>query len=52
MWFNHDTGFKNRIACEKKDYRKAQYYLKQVVAIKPNDSSIKKLNDTLTQLIK
>lgn len=36
----------------KQDYRKAQYYLKQVVAIKPNDSSIKKLNETLTQLIK
>ena len=35
----------------KKDYRKAQYYLRQVVAIKPNDSSVKKLNDALTQLI-
>lgn len=37
---------------EKKDYRKAQYYLKQVVAINPNDMSIKKLNETLTKLIK
>lgn len=35
----------------KKDYRKAQYYLKQVVAINPNDSSIKKLNEALTKLI-
>ena len=37
---------------EKKDYRKAQYYLKKVVAINPNDMSIKKLNETLTKLIK
>ena len=37
---------------EKKDYRKAQYYLKQVVAINPNDMSMKKLNETLTKLIK
>lgn len=36
----------------KNDYRKAQYYLRQVVAIKPNDSSIRKLNEALTQLIK
>ena len=37
---------------EKKDYRKAQYYLRQVVAIKPNDNSVKKLNEALTKLIK
>lgn len=37
---------------EKEDYRKAQYYLKQVVAINPNDSSFRKLNEALTQLIK
>ena len=37
---------------EKQDYRKAQYYLKQVVAINPNDASMKKLNETLTKLIK
>ena len=37
---------------EKKDYRKAQYYLKQVVAINPNDMSMKKLNETSTKLIK
>jgi len=36
----------------KEDYRKAQYYLRQVVAINPNDSSIKKLNEALTKLIK
>lgn len=35
----------------KSEYRKAQYYLRQVVAINPNDSSIKKLNDALTKLI-
>ena len=35
----------------KQDYRKAQYYLRQVVAINPNDSSIKKLNEALTKLI-
>ena len=36
---------------DKKDYRKAQYYLKQVVAINPNDSSVRKLIEALTQLI-
>ena len=36
---------------DKKDYRKAQYYLRQVVAINPNDSSIKQLNEALTQLM-
>jgi uncharacterized protein HemY len=36
----------------KNDYRKAQYYLRQVVAIKPNDSSVRRLNEALTQLIK
>lgn len=36
---------------DKKDYRKAQYYLRQVVAINPNDSSFKKLNEALTKLI-
>ena len=35
----------------KKDYRKAQYYLRQVVAINPNDSSVKQLNEALTKLI-
>lgn len=36
----------------KKDYRKAQYYLRQVVAINPNDNSMKQLNEALTKLIK
>lgn len=36
----------------KSDYRKAQYYLRQVVAINPNDSSLKKLNENLTKLLK
>ncbi len=35
----------------KEDYKKAQYYLKQVVALNPNDSSIKKLNESLTKLL-
>lgn len=35
----------------KNDYRKAQYYLKQVVALNPNDSSIKQLNESLTKLV-
>ena len=35
----------------KQDYRKAQYYLRQVVAINPNDTSFKKLNEALTKLI-
>lgn len=37
---------------DKQDYRKAQYYLRQVVAINPNDTSVKKLNEALTKLIK
>jgi len=36
----------------KQDYRKAQYYLRQVVAINPNDTSVKQLNEALTKLIK
>ena len=32
----------------KSDYRKAQYYLKQVVALNPNDTAIRALNDALT----
>lgn len=50
---NSDALFRlYEIYYDKKDYRKAQYYLKQVVAINPNDSSFKKLNEALTQLIK
>ena len=33
-----------RRAADFDNYRKAQYYLRQVVAINPNDSSFKKLN--------
>lgn len=35
----------------KADYKKAQYYLKQVVALHPNDSTFRKLNESLTKLI-
>ena len=35
----------------KQDYKKAQYYLRQVVAINPNDTSFKKLNEALTKLM-
>ena len=49
---NSDALFRlYEIYYDKKDYRKAQYYLKQVVAINPNDSSVRKLNEALTQLI-
>jgi tetratricopeptide (TPR) repeat protein len=36
---------------EKKDWRKAQYYLKQVVALNPTDTAILKRNDELDKLI-
>lgn len=49
---NSDSLFRMyEIYYQKEDYRKAQYYLRQVVAINPNDSSVKKLNETLTKLI-
>ena len=49
---NSDSLFRlYEIYFDKADYRKAQYYLKQVVALKPNDSSIKKLNESLTKLL-
>ena len=49
---NSDSLFRlYEIYYDKKDYRKAQYYLKQVVAINPNDSSVRKLNEALTQLV-
>lgn len=50
---NSDTLFRMyEIYYDKTDYRKAQYYLKQVVALNPNDSSVKNLNENLTKLIK
>ncbi|MBR1637896.1 MAG: hypothetical protein IJ688_00750 [Treponema sp.] len=49
---NSDSLFRlYEIYYDKQDYRKAQYYLRQVVAINPNDSSVKKLNEALTKLI-
>ncbi len=49
---NSDSLFRlYEVYYAKKDYRKAQYYLRQVVAINPNDSSVKKLNEALTKLI-
>ncbi|MGI5096513.1 tetratricopeptide repeat protein [Treponema socranskii] len=36
----------------RRDYRKAQYYLKQVVALDPNNAEMRKLNEELTKLIK
>ena len=49
---NSDALFRlYEIYYEKKDYRKAQYYLRQVVAINPNNNSIKQLNEALTKLV-
>lgn len=49
---NCDSLFRlYEIYFDKKDYRKAQYYLRQVVAINPNDATAKKLNEALTVLI-
>ena len=36
----------------KKEYRKAQFYLKQLFALKPNDARIQKLNENLDSIIK
>ena len=45
---NSDALFKlYEIYYKKKDYRKAQYYLKQVVALNPNDTKMRSLNDEL-----
>ncbi len=49
---NSDSLFRlYEIYFSKKDYRKAQYYLRQVVAINPNDNSVKQLNEALTKLM-
>ena len=49
---NSDALFRlYQVYYAKNDYRKAQYYLRQVVAINPNDSSFKKLNEALTKLM-
>lgn len=49
---NSDSLFRMyEIYFQKQEYRKAQYYLRQVVSINPNDNSVRKLNEALTQLI-
>ncbi|MCQ2572538.1 MAG: hypothetical protein MJ182_01455 [Treponema sp.] len=50
---NTDSLFRlYEIYYEKEDFKKAQYYLKQVVALNPNDSNYRKMNESLTQLLK
>lgn len=50
---NKDSLFRlYRIYYNKKEYRKAQYYLKQVVALSPNDESLKNLNQELENLLR
>ncbi len=50
---NKDTLYRlYSIYYEKREYRKAQYYLKQLVSISPNDAKLKSLNDSLDSKIK
>ncbi|MBQ9624178.1 MAG: tetratricopeptide repeat protein [Treponema sp.] len=50
---NSDALFRlYKIYYNKKEYRKAQYYLKQVVALSPKDESLLKLNRELENLLK
>lgn len=50
---NKDSLFRlYQIYFSKKEYRKAQYYLKQVVALSPNDESLRLLNQNLEDLLK
>lgn len=50
---NKDSLFRlYRIYYGKKEYRKAQYYLKQVVALSPKDESLLALNQELERLLK
>ena len=50
---NTDALFRlYEIYYERRDYRKAQYYLKQVVALEPNNAEMRKLNEELGKLIK
>ena len=50
---NGDALFRlYQIYYEQRDYRKAQYYLKQVVALDPNNTTMRRLNDDLSKLIK
>ncbi len=49
---NKDALFRlYQIYFNKKEYRKAQYYLKQVVALSPSDDSLLKLNSELETLL-
>lgn len=41
-----------RIYYNRRDYKKAQYYLKQVIALNPNNESFIKLNSELDSLVK
>lgn len=50
---NKDSLFRlYRIYYGKKEYRKAQYYLKQVVALSPKDENLLSLNQELEKLLK
>ncbi|MCR4822190.1 MAG: tetratricopeptide repeat protein [Treponema sp.] len=50
---NKDALFRlYKIYYNKKEYRKAQYYLKQVVALSPKDESLLVLNQKLNDLLK
>lgn len=50
---NSDALFRMyQIYYGRKDYRKAQYYLKQVVSLNPNDEKYLRLNSELDQLLK
>ena len=50
---NKDALFRlYKIYFNKKEYRKAQYYLKQVVALSPKDDSLLVLNQNLDNLLK
>lgn len=50
---NSDALFRMyEIYFEKQDYRKAQYYLRQVIALNPNNANYLRLNSDLDKLIK
>ena len=50
---NKDSLFRlYKIYYNKREYRKAQYYLKQVVALSPNDDTLLRLNQELDSLLR
>lgn len=50
---NSDALFRMyKIYYNRKDYKKAQYYLKQVIALNPNDEKYIRLNSELDSLVK